>query len=65
VLVLFPITSQPPAQNRFAIEIPETEKRRADLDATVRLWMILDECNHSISNRGFRLAGSARLFFYR
>jgi hypothetical protein len=48
VLVLFPITSQPPAEDRFAVEIPETEKRRAGLDATVRLWMILDEYNQDI-----------------
>jgi len=28
VLVLFPITSQPPSPDRFAAEIPEMEKRR-------------------------------------
>ena len=33
VLVLFPITSQPPAPDRFAVEIPEIEKRRAGLEA--------------------------------
>jgi hypothetical protein len=44
----FPITSQPPAQDRFAVEIPEMEKRRAGLDATVRLWMILDDYNQDI-----------------
>ena len=32
VLVLFPITSQPPSAGRFAFEIPEMEKRRAGLD---------------------------------
>src|SRR6266576_1250374 len=45
VLVLFPITSQAPSPNRFAAEIPEMEKRRAGLDATLRLWIILDEYN--------------------
>ena len=30
VLVLFPITSQPPSSDRFAAEIPEMERRRAD-----------------------------------
>ena len=34
VLVLFPITSQP-SPDRFAVEIPEMEKRRAGLDATL------------------------------
>jgi len=55
VLVLFPITSQPPAEDRFAVEIPETEKRRAGLDATVRLWMILDEYNQDIISQSFYL----------
>jgi hypothetical protein len=45
-LVLLPITSQPPAQDRFAVE--KMEKRRAGLDATVRLWMILDEYTQHI-----------------
>ena len=43
LLVLFPITSQEPAHGRFAAEIPATEKRRAGLDGTMRLWVILDE----------------------
>jgi hypothetical protein len=37
LLVLFPITSQPPSSDRFATEIPEMEKRRAGLDAGLRL----------------------------
>jgi hypothetical protein len=45
LLVLFPITSQPPSSDRFAVEIPEMEKRRAGLDASLRLWIILDEYN--------------------
>ena len=32
LLILFPITTQPPQPGRFAIEIPEIEKRRAGLD---------------------------------
>jgi hypothetical protein len=43
LLVLFPITSQPPAYDRFAVAIPEMEKRRAGLDASLRLWIVLDE----------------------
>jgi len=58
------------AQDRFAVEIPQMEKRCGGLDATVRLWMILDvirtsSVSHSTSNLSLRLAGSARLFFYR
>jgi len=55
VLVLFPITSQPPSPDRFAAEIPEMEKRRAGLDATLRLWIILDEYNQDIVGQSFYL----------
>jgi hypothetical protein len=55
VLVLFPITSQPPAAGRFAVEIPEMEKRRAGLDATLRLWIILDEYNQDTIGQSFYL----------
>jgi len=53
ILVLFPITSQPPSPGRFATEIPEMEKRRAGLDATLRLWIILDEYNQDTVNQSF------------
>jgi hypothetical protein len=55
VLVLFPITSQPPSPDRFAVEIPEMEKRRAGLDAMLQLWIILDEYNQDILGRSFYL----------
>jgi hypothetical protein len=55
VLVLFPITSQSPSPDRFAAEIPEMEKRRAGLDVTLRLWIILDEYNQDTINRSFYL----------
>ena len=55
VLVLFPITSQPPSSDRFAAEIPEMEKRRAGLDTTLGLWIILDEYNQDIVGRSFYL----------
>jgi hypothetical protein len=55
VLVLFPITSQPPSPDRFAVEIPEIEKRRAGLDAALRLWIILDEYNQDTINQSFYL----------
>jgi hypothetical protein len=55
VLVLFPITSQPPSPDRFAAEIPEMEKRRAGLDASLRLWIILDEYNQDRIGQSFYL----------
>ena len=60
VLILFPITSQPPAQDRFAVEIPEMEKRRASLDARVHLWMTLDEYNQDIIGQSFYLEREPR-----
>ncbi|WP_436818466.1 hypothetical protein [Neorhizobium sp. DT-125] len=41
--LLFPITSQPPTANSWAIEIPETEARRAGL--YMPAWVIVDEFN--------------------
>lgn len=55
VLVLFPITSQSPSRDRFAAEIPEMEKRRAGLDAALRLWIILDEYNQDTIGQSFYL----------
>lgn len=55
VLVLFPITGQPPALDRFAVEIPQMEKRRAGLDAGIRLWLILDEYNQDVVGQSFYL----------
>src|SRR5205814_976215 len=55
VLVLFPITSQPPSLGRFAAEIPEMEKRRAGLDVALQLWIILDEYNQDTIGRSFYL----------
>jgi len=55
VLVLFPVTGQEPAPGRFAAEIPDTEKRRAGLDGTMRLWIVLDEYNQDVIGRSFYL----------
>lgn len=55
ILVLFPITSQPPSADRFAAEIPEIEKRRAGLDLAMRLWIMLDEYNQDTIGKSFYL----------
>ncbi len=59
VLLLFPITSQEPARGRFAAEIPDTEKRRAGLDGSLRLWIMLDEYNQDVIGRSFYLEPEA------
>jgi len=61
VLILFPITSRQPARGRFAAEIPDTEKRRAGLDGTTRLWIILDEYNQDVIGRSFYPSPSRHL----
>lgn len=55
LLVLFPITSKAPKAGRFAVEIPETEKRRAGLERDLRLWIVLDEYNQDLVGRSFYL----------
>jgi len=55
LLVLFPITSQPPQRERFAVEIPDPEKHRAGLDDALRLWIIMDDYNTDIIGRSFYL----------
>lgn len=48
VLFIAPITSKEPDPDRKAIEVPETEARRAKLDSAMRLWVIVDELNADI-----------------
>lgn len=54
-LLLFPITSQEPAAGRIAVEIPEIEKRRAGLDAGIRVWILFDEYNTDLVGHSFYL----------
>lgn len=42
-LLIYPITSQPPGANTRAIEVPETEARRAKLRQPA--WVIVSEFN--------------------
>ncbi len=55
VLVLLPITTQPPAKGRVSVEVPDTEKQRAGLQTDTRCWIILDEFNTDIIGRSFYL----------
>jgi hypothetical protein len=61
LLLLFPITSKKPSATRFAVEIPDNEKRRAGLDSALRLWIVLDECNEEIIPRSYYLEPAAPL----
>lgn len=55
MILFFPVTSKQPSRDRFAAEIPDTEKRRAGLDTDLRLWIILDEFNSDIVGQSFYL----------
>lgn len=44
-ILLLPITSKSPDADTTAIEIPETEKKRASLDTAKRLWIVISEYN--------------------
>lgn len=52
-LFILPITSKEPDADRQAIEIPQTECKRAGLDSSKRLWLILDEVNLDIYERSY------------
>lgn len=60
VLLMVPITSVPQS-NRYAIEVPEIEKRRAGLDAHMRLWIVADEANEDIPARSFYFESGNRI----
>ena len=60
-VVMVPITSQPPGDHRFAMEVPDIEKRRARLDRHLSLWIITDEANTDIPERSFYFEPDALL----
>jgi hypothetical protein len=55
ILLLFPITTKQPEKDRFAVEVPDIEKRRAGIDPQMRSWLILDEYNEDIIGQSFYL----------
>lgn len=60
-ILLVPITSQPPGDDRVAVEIPEIEKRRAGLDKHLPLWVIVDEFNSDLPSRSFYFEPGGRI----
>ncbi len=52
-LRLCAVTTQPPQPGTHAIEVPETEKRRAGLDVGLQLWVIVDEHNVDVFEQSF------------
>jgi hypothetical protein len=55
VMFVAAITSKEPDETRVAVEIPETEARRAGLDVAIPLWVIVDELNVDVLERPYTL----------
>jgi hypothetical protein len=60
-VLMAPITSQPPGDNPFVMEVPDIEKRRAGLDPHLDLWVVTDEANADLPERSFHFEPDARL----
>ncbi len=60
-VLMVPVTSQPPGNDRFAVEVPDIEKRRAGLDGDLSLWIMADEANTDLPGRSFYLEPDARM----
>jgi hypothetical protein len=54
-LALLAITSQPPTAGQAALQIPDTEKRRAGLADWKSAWITVGEYNYDILERSFYL----------
>jgi hypothetical protein len=52
-LALLAVTTQPPQPDRTAIEVPETEARRAGLSDLKRCWVMIDEYNYDVAERSW------------
>ena len=52
-LALLAISSQPPGAGQTAIEVPETERRRAGLTEWRRAWIATSEYNYDILGKSF------------
>ena len=55
VMFIAPITSKAPGPGRAALDIPQTEARRARLDSDLPLWVVLDELNADVLETSYTL----------
>ena len=55
ILFIVPITSKSPKKGQIALEIPETEARRAGLDTVIPLWVMVDELNADVLEASYVL----------
>lgn len=47
------MTTQPPQTDRAALEIPDTEARRAGLSDLKRCWVMVDEYNYDVAEHSW------------
>jgi hypothetical protein len=52
-LVLLAVSSQPPRNDQNAVEVPDIERRRANLTRYAAAWVYTSEFNYDISERSF------------
>ncbi|MDM9649312.1 hypothetical protein [Rhizobium sp. S163] len=52
-LALLAVTTKPPLSDRMAIDVPDTEARRAGLSDVKRSWVMIDEYNYDIAERSW------------
>jgi hypothetical protein len=52
-LLLLAISSQPPRSDQSAIQVPDTERRRAGLTRYPAAWIVTSEFNYDIAERSF------------
>ena len=52
-LILLGISSQPPRPDQAALEIPDTERRRAGLTRYPGAWIVVSEYNYDIAERSY------------
>ena len=52
-MALLAITTQPPQDDRIALEVSDIECRRAGLSDVKRCWIVVDEYNYDIAERSW------------
>lgn len=60
-LRLCAVTTQPPQTGTHAVEVPEIERRRAGLDSSLKLWVIVDEHNVDVFEQSFYIEPQSQI----
>ena len=52
-MILLAISSQPPHDDQLALEVPDTERRRAGLSRYPSAWIIVSEYNYDVAEQSW------------